>query len=156
MSTPAPNSTTGATMNAQASLPRRLGAMLYDSLLLLAVLMLGTAAMLFLTGGEAIRSDTHPMLEWAYRVLLVVLTLGFFGLFWTRGGQTLGMAAWRIKVERDDGARLTWRDSAVRLACAVLSWLPAGLGFLWMLFDRDRKTWHDRLSHTRVVLLPKH
>jgi uncharacterized RDD family membrane protein YckC len=142
-------------MNTPASLPRRLGAMLYDSLLLTAVLMLATGAMLFATGGEAIRSDTHPVLEWLYRAVLIALTLGFFGLYWTRGGQTLGMAAWRIKVERDDGALLTWRDSAVRLGAAVLSWLPAGLGFLWILFDSESKAWHDGLSHTRVVRLPK-
>ena len=142
-------------MSPPANLLRRLGAMLYDALLLAALLMLATGIALVATGGEAIRGDTHPLLEWIYRALLIALTLGFFGLFWTRSGQTLGMAAWRIKAERDDGALLTWRDSAVRLAAAALSWLPAGLGFLWMLVDRDRKTWHDRLSHTRIVRLPK-
>ncbi len=138
-----------------ATLLRRLGAMIYDTLLLAAVLMLGTGLMLPLTGGEAIRGDTHPVLEWVYRALLVALTVGFFGLFWTRNGQTLGMAAWRIKVEREDGANLTWRDAVTRLGAAVLSWLPAGLGFLWILFDGKKRAWHDRLSHTRVVLLPK-
>jgi len=138
-----------------ASLLRRLGAMIYDTLLLAAVLMLGTGLLLPLTGGEAIRADAHPVLEWVYRALLVALTVGFFGLFWTRNGQTLGMAAWRIKVEREDGANLTWRDAVIRLGAAVLSWLPAGLGFLWILFDAKQRSWHDRLSRTRVVLLPK-
>jgi uncharacterized RDD family membrane protein YckC len=42
-----------------------------------------------------------------------------------------------------------------RLAAAVLSWLPAGLGWLWCVFDREHRTWHDVLSHTRVVVVPK-
>jgi uncharacterized RDD family membrane protein YckC len=51
-----------------------------------------------------------------------------------------------------NGARLRWRDAAARLLAAVLSWLPAGMGYLWLLVDRDRLTWHDRLSRTRVVM----
>jgi uncharacterized RDD family membrane protein YckC len=138
-----------------ASLLRRIGAMIYDGLLLTALLMLVTGLMLLVTGGEAIDSRTHPVLEWLYRAVLAAAVIGFFGLFWTRGGQTLGMAAWRIRVQRDDGHLLSWRDSVVRLGAALLSWLPAGLGFLWVLFDRENRAWHDRLSHTRVVRLPK-
>lgn len=138
-----------------ASLLRRIGAMIYDALLLTALLMLVTGLMLVATGGEAIDSRTHPILEWFYRGVLVAAVIGFFGLFWTRGGQTLGMAAWHIRVQRDDGALLSWRDSVVRLGAALLSWLPAGLGFLWILVDRDRRAWHDRLSHTRVLRLTK-
>jgi uncharacterized RDD family membrane protein YckC len=138
-----------------ASLLRRIGAMIYDALLLTALLMIVTGLMLLFTGGEAIDSKTHPILEWLYRGVLVIAVIGFFGLFWTRGGQTLGMASWRIRVQRDDGALLTWRDSVVRLGASLLSWLPAGLGFLWIAFDREQRAWHDRLSHTRVVHLPK-
>jgi uncharacterized RDD family membrane protein YckC len=142
-------------VNEPAGLLRRLGALLYDSLLLAAVLMLATGLMLLATGGEAIRSDTHPILEWVYRLMLVALTVGFFGLFWTRSGQTLGMAAWRIKVVREDGHLPGWRDTALRIGAALLSWLPAGLGYFWMLVDREQRTWHDRLSRTKVVQLPK-
>jgi uncharacterized RDD family membrane protein YckC len=138
-----------------ASLLRRIGAMIYDGLLLTALLMLVTGLMLLATGGEAIDSRSHPLLEWVYRAVLVGAVIGFFGLFWTRGGQTLGMASWRIRVQREDGALLTWRDTVVRLGAALLSWLPAGLGFLWILVDRDQRAWHDRLSRTRVLHLPK-
>jgi uncharacterized RDD family membrane protein YckC len=114
-----------------------------------------TAIFLPFTQGEAIVARTHPVLVWPYRATLLAVTLGFYGAFWTRRGQTLGMAAWRIAIERDDGRLPGWRDTAVRLALAALSWLPAGLGYWWMLVDRDRLAWHDRLSHTRIVLLPK-
>lgn len=138
-----------------ASLLRRLGAMLYDGLLLLAVLMVATAMFLLFTGGEAVDPDQTPALELVYRMLLLLLIVGFFGLFWTRRGQTLGMATWRLRVEREDGRLLGWDDTVRRLGWAIVSLLPLGLGFAWILFDPQRRAWHDRLSRTRVVLLPK-
>ena len=139
----------------RAGLLRRLGAMLYDGLLLLAVLMVATALFLPLTGGEAIDPRTDPLLEFVYRAVLVLLVVGFFGLFWTRRGQTLGMASWRLRVEREDGSLLGWGDTLRRLGWSLLSLLPLGLGYLWILFDPLRRAWHDRLSGTRVVVLPK-
>lgn len=129
--------------------------MLYDSLLLVAVLMVATALFLPITGGEAIDPRRNPLLEWIYRAVLLLLVVGFYGIFWTRRGQTLGMAAWRLRVEREDGGTLGWGDTVRRLAAALLSWLALGLGWLWMLVDPERRTWHDRLSHTRVVLVGK-
>ena len=140
---------------APAGLLRRLGAMLYDGLLLLAVLMVATGLFLPFTGGEAISPREDPALELVYRAVLVLLSVGFFGIFWTRRGQTLGMASWRVRVEREDGALLDWGDTLRRLAAALLSWLPLGLGFLWILLDPQRRAWHDRLSRTRVVVVPK-
>lgn len=137
-----------------AGLPRRLAAMFYDALLLLALLMAATALLLLLTGGDAIDPRTHPVLEFLYRLVLVALIVGFFGLSWTRSGQTLGMAAWRLRVEREDGRLLTWGDTLRRLAWSVLSLLPLGLGFAWALVDPQRRAWHDRLSGTRVVVSP--
>ena len=134
---------------------RRLAAVLYDSLLLVALLMVITAPLLLLTGGEAIDPRRDPLLEWAYRGLLLAATVGFFGVSWTRGGQTLGMASWRLRVLREDGGTLTWADTVRRLAAAALSWLVLGLGWLWLLVDPARRTWHDRLSRTRVVLVGK-
>jgi uncharacterized RDD family membrane protein YckC len=138
-----------------ASLLRRLGAMVYDALLLAAILMIGTALFLPLTHGEAVGSATHPVLHVIHQATMLALIVGFYGLFWTRGGQTLGMASWHLKVQREDGGKLTWKDALLRLAAALLSWLPAGLGFVWIAFDREGRAWHDRLSHTRVVALPK-
>ena len=139
----------------RAALPRRLGALLYDGMLLLAVLMVATALFLPLTGGEAIDPQADPLLELLYRLTLVLLIVGFNGLFWTRRGQTLGMQSWRLRVEREDGRLLTWADTLRRLAWAVLSLAPLGLGYLWIAIDPERRAWHDRLSGTRVVVLPK-
>lgn len=138
-----------------AGLLRRLGALLYDTLLVLAVLMAVTLLFLPLTGGEAITPAQSGALETVYQLVLLVLIVAFFGWFWVNRGQTLGMAAWRLRIERDDGGPLTWTDSLKRLGAACLSWLPGGLGFLWVLLDRDRLAWHDRLSRTRLVVEPK-
>jgi uncharacterized RDD family membrane protein YckC len=134
---------------------RRLGAMLYDSLLIIALWMVATAFLLPLTGGEAITADRVGALEYAYRAVLVLVFVGFFGGFWTRRGQTLGMAAWRLKLERADGGGITWTDSIKRLVAACVSFFVLGLGYFWVWIDRDRLTWHDRWTNTRVIVLPK-
>jgi uncharacterized RDD family membrane protein YckC len=75
----------------------------------------------------------------------------FYGYFWVRAGQTLGMRAWGLSLVREDGSKLTPRDAILRLTWAAVCLAPAGLGLLWMLFDRHRLTCYDRLSRTRLV-----
>ncbi len=138
-----------------AGLLRRLGAMVYDALLVIAVLMVVTALFLPFTGGEAITPAQSGAIEYFYRLVMLLVVVGFFALFWTRQGQTLGMAAWRLRIERQDGQRLTWGDAFKRLGAACLSWLPAGAGFLWILIDAEHLAWHDRMSGTRLVVEPR-
>jgi uncharacterized RDD family membrane protein YckC len=138
-----------------ASLPRRLAAMFYDGLLILALWMIATTAFLPLTGGEALRWSTTPFLFVVHKLLIVSILVGIYGYAWTRQGQTLGMSAWRLRVQRRDGSLLGWGDTVRRIGAAVLSWLPFGLGWLWSLVDREKRTWHDIASQTQVVVLPK-
>lgn len=128
--------------------PRRLGALLYDSLVLAALWMLATAPLLALTGGEAIQQGAL----W-FRLYLVIIGAGFFCWFWTHGGQTLGMRAWRAKLESHDGQAVTWSQAGIRFLAVLVSIAPCGLGYLWALVDKNRLTWHDRISGTRVVLI---
>jgi uncharacterized RDD family membrane protein YckC len=134
-----------------AGLFRRLAALFYDLLLIVAVLMTVTWLLLPLTRGAAITQESVGAFEYLYRALLLGLVFFYFGFSWTRAGETVGMLAWKIRVVRHDGALLRWRDVLLRLVAATLSWLPAGLGYFWMLIDREHLTWHDRLSRTRVV-----
>jgi len=131
-----------------ARLGRRLAAMVYDSLLVAALLFTFTFILIVLRGGTAFSPAS-----WGFNASLVALNILFFGWFWTHGGQTLGMRAWKIRVERLDGSALRWRDALVRYASAWLLLFPPGLGFFWAWLDRDRRCWHDRLSATRVVLI---
>jgi uncharacterized RDD family membrane protein YckC len=138
-----------------AGLPRRLGAMLYDALLVVASWMIVTALFLPWTRGEAITPGASGALEYLYRIVLLAVLIAFFGFFWTRKGQTLGMAAWRLKVMRFDGARMTWRDVVLRISGAFVSASIFALGYLWIIASRDRLAWHDRWSKTKVVVTPK-
>jgi uncharacterized RDD family membrane protein YckC len=140
---------------ASAGVLRRLGAMLYDALLVVALLMVLTAALLPLTGGEAISRRTAGAFVYGYHAMLLAAIVLFFGLFWTTRGQTLGMLAWRLKLQRADGARITWRTALIRLGGAAVSLLLLGLGYFWIWIDRDGLAWHDRWSDTRVVVVAR-
>ncbi|MDN5870083.1 MAG: RDD family protein [Nitrococcus sp.] len=134
-----------------AGLLRRLAAAFYDALVVLALWMLTTALWLLLAShGEAIKPGA-PVYH-VYQLSLLLVAFGFFVGSWTRAGCTLGMQAWRLRLIRADGTRLRSRDAAVRFVAALLAWLPLGMGVLWLLVDRDRLTWQDRLSGTRVIV----
>lgn len=128
---------------------KRLAALFYDSLLLMALLMLATALAFALKGGVV------PAHNVFFRVYLLLVTCLFFCGFWVVGGQTLGMQTWRLRVQRRDGRPLGWWQALWRFALAVPLVGCFGLGLLWMLVDRERLALHDRLSGTRVVILPK-
>ncbi len=130
-------------------LVRRLAALFYDSILLVALLMAATVPVLLLTDGQPIA----PGNPW-YRLYLFVLAASFFCFFWIRGGQTLGMRAWRLRVVTKDGGPLDLRRCVIRFLAGIVSIAFAGLGFLWIAIDREGRAWHDRLSRTQVILLP--
>lgn len=131
-----------------ASLTRRIAAIIYDLLLLTGVLFATSAIAVAVNKGMAV---THPL----YYACLILITFVFYGWFWTHGGQTLGLRTWRLKVMRIDGKKLSWQDAAMRFAASFVAYLPAAAGLLWQLFDRDKLALNDRLSSTRVVKIPK-
>lgn len=137
---------------AAPGLGRRLASMFYDAWLIAALWLLGATVDYAVQSalGTAETPARVPL-----QVFLVACPFLFYGWFWTHGGQTLGMRAWRIKALREDGDAMDWRHSIVRVAAAHLSLLAFGLGYFWMLVDRERLTWHDRLSGSRMVLLSR-
>lgn len=132
------------------SLLRRLAAVLYDGMLLIALWMGAGALWIGLHGGNA-----APAGDGAFRLYLLAVAYAFFVGFWIWGGRTLGMQAWRLRLIDADGQRVTVRAGTNRFVASILSWLPAGAGFLWALIDREGLTWHDRLSKTYLYLDPK-
>ena len=129
---------------------RRLAAIFYDGLLLTATLFIATLLLVALNKGQAI-----PAGNALFTLYLVLVSFAFFGLFWTRGGQTLGMKSWRVRVQQTDGRNITWRQATVRFLGAVVSWAALGAGFLWAWMDAERRTWHDIWSGTVLVVLPR-
>ena len=132
-----------------AGIVRRLAAMFYDTLLLLAVLLVAVALALMLSRGTF--TYHNPF----FRTLLFLLCFLFYTWFWLHGGQTLGLRTWRMRLQRRDGGPVTLWQATLRFMLAIPSLALGGLGFFWMLFDRHRQTLYDRLTGTEVVLLPK-
>ena len=128
---------------ARPGLLRRLAALIYDTLLLFAVLFAATVPAVIVTGGEAV-GPNHP----AFTAYLLAVSYLYFGWCWTRSGQTLGMRAWRMRVRTREGEPLGWGRSLVRFTAAMVSMGAAGIGLLWVAFDRERLSLHDRLSAT--------
>ncbi|MEJ2115922.1 MAG: RDD family protein [Gammaproteobacteria bacterium] len=128
------------------SLLRRFGAILYDLFLLITVLFIASFLVVIPTGVTP--EDRFFFLFQAYIFLVAFI---FFAWFWIRGGQTLGMRTWKIKLITEDGSKLTWGKALIRFVIAMLSWLALGLGFLWCLWDKQHRTWHDIASKTRLI-----
>ena len=129
-----------------------------------------------LTHGEAILPANQGGVAHAYHALLALAWFAYFGWSWTRRGQTLGMRAWRIRLESAAGTRLDWSQSLLRfLLGASLAWLaglgawylarpgiavarpgalalmaPLVLNYAWILFDRERRSLLDVAGRTRV------
>ena len=132
------------------SLLRRLAAVLYDGMLLIAIWMGAAALWIGFQGGEAASAG-----DGLFRVYLFAVAYAFFVGFWVIGGRTLGMQAWRLRLVGPDGQSISTRAATHRFVTAIVSWLPAGAGFLWALFDREGLTWHDRISKTYLYIEPR-
>ena len=120
----------------------------YDSLLVLAVWMLAGFIAVALNDGQAVQGP------W-FNSLILLVTYSFFALFWCRSGQTLGMIAWRLRVEDNDGYVLSLKQALVRFFGAAVAAGCFGLGYIWMLFNKQHTSWHDHWSQSRIVQLPK-
>lgn len=136
---------------APASLQRRFAAMFYDSILVLALLFVASIPVVILNGGE-IRADGSilgSLKQWGFMAYLILIACGFYAWFWTHGGQTLGMSAWRIKVSASNGKPIRWQAAMIRALTAC-----CGLCNLSLLLTKSGAAWHEMLSNSRTDLLP--
>jgi len=153
MSIPAMNSTASTRTGVPASLALRLLAALYDALPMLALWFVATMLALALTGG-ALDVQRLPD-KLLVQALLLAVTGAYFIISWRRGGQTIGMRAWRLRVVSADGKPLDARQALVRFGVSLISLAAVGLGFFWALFDAQNRTWHDIAAGTLMVRLEK-
>ena len=164
----------------------RLAAIVYDGMLILALLFLvGTVLtvigtlLTMQTGTESAQARSLPV--WYQNIVMTpsfILTLvGFYGLFWRRGGQTLGMQTWRLKTVNDSGRLLTWGQSFKRIMAASLMPLIFGIigsliggsraiiltsaflglmfNYAFCLFNRRGLAVQDMISNTITLKMPK-
>ena len=129
----------------------RLLALAYDLLPVLALWFV-VAAGFTAAHGDAVRGGALGLVEFA--VLWAVAGV-YATLSWRRGGQTIGMRAWRLRVTDAVGGAPGWRALWLRYLVGAIGLLAGGLGFWWAWIDRDRLAWHDRASGTRMQRIDK-
>jgi uncharacterized RDD family membrane protein YckC len=119
--------------------------MLYESLLAFAVAFFAGWVFFFASGGK---DATSGWLRFELQAFIVAALAAYFVWCWLRGGQTLAMKAWRIRL-----VDLTPARALLRFVYALV-FLPTGISILWALFDKDRQFLHDRLAGTRLIFVP--
>ena len=125
---------------------RRFAAIFYDSLLLVSILFFATLIMITFTDGNAISSDNIP-----YKIYLLSLCYLYFSWQWIHGGQTLGMRAWKIRLQQFNGRGITWKTATMRFISAIFSIMLFGAGFFWSLIDDQKLALHDYCSGSFLV-----
>jgi uncharacterized RDD family membrane protein YckC len=163
---------------------RRMAAGCYDALIMLAICIVATLLIVPFVherGFDAFYAR-HTGLKLLYQLGLLSLGYAFFGGFWTHGGQTIGMRAWKLRVVCLDGAPMDWYRALIRYLSMLIPWLlllgseflinangQPGIGvytviavvifilafaaFVWPALDPRHLAWHDHLSGTRLLLV---
>ena len=116
--------------------------MVYEAVLLFAVAFFAAWLFFFASGG---REATSGWLRHALQLFILAVFAAYFLWCWLRGGQTLAMKAWGIRL-----VEINPKKALLRLILASVL-LPTGLSIIWSLFDRDRQFLHDRLAGSRLV-----
>jgi len=145
----------------KASLGKRLLAISYDGLILFFIVVITyvvlqqiiinleliTLEKVQISKDETINIiPTDSMITLILKNLWVVISFFYFGHYWTKSGQTLGMKVWKVKAVTADGSLISWGDSLKRYVFALL-----GLGVLWIIADKDKLALQDRMSKTTLI-----
>lgn len=148
---PLPSTLTAQHRGHPAALGHRLAAIIYDLLPVAGILFVTAALLLLVAAGRvAAPGSLHAA---GNALVLAAAAGGYYIASWRRGGQTLGARAWRLAVTDYRGRRPTLQASLLRATVGILGTALFGLGLLWSLIDRERRTWHDLASATRLVRL---
>ncbi len=121
---------------------RRLASMAYEAILLFAVAFFAAWLFFFASGG---RDATHGWERYVLQLFIVVVFAAYFLWCWLRGGQTLAMKAWHIRLAHVSPGKALYRFFL------ALVFVPTGISLVWALFDREKQFLHDRLAGTRLV-----
>ena len=155
------------TTNQTPSLTKRLAAMGYDSLLVFALLFISSGIYIEISRqidnisavevstGQVVTEIAPAASGPLFTLYLAVIVGLFFSYFWCKAGQTLGMQSWRLRIQNSDDTNISFKQALIRYGVAIVSLCCFGLGYLWVLVDKENKTWHDKASRSETILLPK-
>jgi uncharacterized RDD family membrane protein YckC len=166
---PASRAASASMSNAPCPLWRRLVALVYDLLIVLAIVMVVGLLCQLATGGRLIETGARTVIPLWYQLLQGMVVAAYFVASWRRGGQTVGMRPWRIRVSRDDGGTISLQQAVIRVAVAAAPllllalepaiglratlWTVLAAWTLWFavaLFDSRRRTLHDLAADTEL------
>jgi uncharacterized RDD family membrane protein YckC len=143
----------------RAGLMRRLAALLYDGFLVVAVWFVIVFILQRIVGTQSntlvdgvVQTDT--LLDALVFTIMLASGSGFYIWFWTKSGQTLGMLAWRIKLESLDGGLINFKQGVIRYIAAWPAFFLL-VGYLSIYLDSNGDAAHDKVSRSKVVVLPK-
>lgn len=128
---------------------RRLFAMIYDALILLVLLLFATALLM-----PFIKHGIKPGTLF-YQLYLVAIIGIFLAWSWVKRGYTIGMLAWGLQIQTQQGQALSWRHALMRMMYAIPSLFLFGFGLVWIWVDPEKLTLYDRLSKTEIIYAPK-
>ena len=138
--------TLNATTESTATLRTRLASMIYELLLVVAVLFIASFLFIRLAGNAQ-----NGWKQLLYQIYLIGVLFAYFSAFWLRSGQTLAMKTWRIKLVNLDGKLIPLQQAGLRFVLALFGVGFFGASIIWAWFDRDRQFLHDRLAKTRLI-----
>lgn len=128
---------------------RRLACLLYESLVVFSILLIGFLLPQIVLSGFGM--TVPPKGLWLHVFLLL---LAYFVWCWVNGGQTLPMKTWKLRIVGDHGAPVRPAQAILRYCAGWLSLTFFGLGFIWALVDKEGRFFHDRIAGTRIVAAP--
>lgn len=137
-----------------ARLPRIFGAVFYDTMIVFAIVFI--AAQWFPLIPEQLK--TNAGVTFLKQIYILGICFLYFAYSWRRGGQTIGMKSWRLKIMQSKAVDtpISLGQCAIRYLVSIVSWLAlGGLGFIWVLFNAQHRSWHDMASKTHLIVLPK-
>ena len=128
---------------------KRILALVYDSLLIAAIVLVLSLLLVLVNGGYP---ESGSFVSFIQFFILGFPGPIFYSYFWIGNkGQTTGMQAWKIKLVTTDETELNINKTMLRCLISTISFACLGLGYLWILYHKDDLSWSDILTKTKVI-----
>ena len=128
---------------------KRILALVYDSLLIAAIVLVLSLLLVFVNGGYP---ESGSFVSFTQFFILVFAGPIFYSYFWIANkGQTTGMQTWKIKLVTMDETELNMKQTMLRCLISTISFVCFGLGYFWILYDKNNLSWSDILTKTKVI-----